>query len=110
MQLISGGVHQNMIDGLATRLQTLRKQNNLTQKQVAERIGASPSSISDYEVASREPSYEKLVKLSYLYSCSTDYLLGKSNQAPSPSLSTDGLTDEQIQLLSALIKTMKRND
>lgn len=99
-----------MIDGLATRLQTLRKQNNLTQKQVAERIGASPSSISDYEVASREPSYEKLVKLSYLYSCSTDYLLGKSSQAPSPSLSTDGLTDEQIQLLSALIKTMKRND
>lgn len=99
-----------MIDGLSTRLQALRKKNNLTQKQVAERIGASASAVSDYELASREPSYEKLVKLSYLYNCSTDYLLGKSDQAPTPSLNTDGLTDEQIQLLSALIKTMKRND
>lgn len=99
-----------MIDGLSSKLQTLRKQNKLTQKQVAERIGASSSAISDYEIGDREPSYEKLVKLSYLYDCSTDYLLGKSDHAPSPSLNTDGLTDEQIQLLSALIKTMKRND
>jgi transcriptional regulator with XRE-family HTH domain len=97
-----------MIDGLSTKLQTLRKQNKLTQKQVAQRIGASPTIISGYELGSREPSYEKLVKLASLYHCSTDYLLGVSNEAPIPSLPTDGLTAEQIGILSALINSMKR--
>ena len=43
----------------------------------------------------------------YLYKCSTDYLLGKSNDKPSVVLDTDGLTPEQIQALQTLIKTMK---
>ena len=47
------------------------------------------------------------VTLSYLYKCSTDYLLGKSNEKPPVVLDTDGLTAEQIQALQTLIKTMK---
>jgi transcriptional regulator with XRE-family HTH domain len=99
-----------MIDGLAAKLQDLRKQNKLTQKQVAEMIHASPTVISGYELGTREPSYEKLVKLAYLYHCSTDYLLGKSAESPHLYLDVDGLTDEQIMHLSALIKTMKRTE
>ena len=98
-----------MIYELSSKLRELRKQYNLTQKQVAERIGTSASVISGYEIGDREPSYEKLVRLSYLYNCSTDYLLGKSTTPPTRFLDASGLTDEQIQLLSSLIKTM-RND
>ena len=67
----------------------------------------SPSIVSGYETAERTPSTENLLALSYLYKCSTDYLLGKSNDKPPVVLDTDGLTPEQIQALQILIKTMK---
>ncbi|MFA9228678.1 MAG: helix-turn-helix domain-containing protein, partial [Agathobacter rectalis] len=68
-----------MIKNLAGRLKELRIQNKLTQKQVSELLGISPSIISGYETGERTPSAEILLSLSYLYKCSTDYLLGKSN-------------------------------
>lgn len=66
-----------MIKNLAGRLKELRIQNKLTQKQVSELLGISPSIISGYETGERTPSAEILLSLSYLYKCSTDYLLGK---------------------------------
>ena len=71
-----------MIKNLAGRLKELRIQNKLTQKQVSELLGISPSIISGYETGERTPSAEILLSLSYLYKCSTDYLLGKSNDMP----------------------------
>jgi transcriptional regulator with XRE-family HTH domain len=99
-----------MISDLSQRLKALRKAHNLTQREVGQRIGASPNIISSYENAERSPSFEKLVKLAYLYNCSTDYLLGKSSEIPHHFLDVQGLTDEQIRLLTALINTMKRSD
>jgi transcriptional regulator with XRE-family HTH domain len=96
-----------MISELSNKLRELRKANNLTQSEVGQRIDASPNIISSYENADRSPSLEKLVKLAYLYNCSTDYLLGKSSEIPHHYLDVQGLSEEQIQLLSALIETMK---
>lgn len=96
-----------MIKGLPERLKELRISNNLTQKAVAKKLNLSPSIISGYETGERSPSTEILLALSYLYHCSTDYLLGKPNNNSSIMLDTDGLTQEQIQALSALINTMK---
>lgn len=81
-----------MIKNLAGRLKELRIQNKLTQKQVSELLGISPSIISGYETGERTPSAEILLSLSYLYKCSTDYLLGKSNDMPTILLDTNGLT------------------
>lgn len=96
-----------MIKGLPERLKELRIANNLTQKAVSERLNLSTSIISGYETGERSPSTEILLALSYLYHCSTDYLLGKTDDKPSIVLDTDGLTQEQIQALSTLINTMK---
>lgn len=97
-----------MIKGLPERLKELRISNNLTQKAVSERLNLSTSIISGYETGERSPSTEILLALSYLYHCSTDYLLGKNTDRPSTVLNVDGLTREQIALLSSLIDTMKR--
>ena len=61
---------------LGIRLRELRKKQGLTQTQVAERLGVSKAVVSSYEVASRCPSYDILIKLATLYNVSTDYLLG----------------------------------
>ena len=96
-----------MIKGLPQKLKQLRLSHNYSQKEVADKLGISPSIVSGYETGERTPSTEVLLSLSYLYKCSTDYLLGKSNETPSIILNTDGLNKEQIQVLQSLIEVMK---
>lgn len=96
-----------MIKNLSVRLKELRMSQNLSQADVAKKLEISPSIISGYETGERTPSTENLLALSYLYKCSTDYLLGKSNDKPFVVLDTDGLTAEQVEVLQDLIKVMK---
>ena len=96
-----------MIKDLSTKLKELRMSHNLSQADVAKKLEISPSIVSGYETGERTPSTENLLALAYLYKCSTDYLLGKSNDKPPVVLDVDGLTPEQIHSLQALINTMK---
>lgn len=96
-----------MIKDLPMKLKELRLSHNLSQKDVADKLNVSPSIISGYETGERTPSISVLLSLSYLYKCSTDYLLGKSTDAPQVILDTNGLNTEQIHVLQSLIKVMK---
>lgn len=96
-----------MINGLSERLQKLRTEYGLSQKEVAYRIGVSSSVISGYETGERTPSAEVLLSLSYLYKCSTDYLLGKEKNCTYSLLDTKGLSNEQIRALQALIRSIQ---
>ncbi len=98
-----------MINGLPEKLKTLRVRHCLSQKDVASILDISPSIVSGYETGERTPSTENLLALSYLYKCSTDYLLGKEQNSPPLVLDTTGLNDGQILLLSELIKNMKHD-
>ncbi|MDO4867894.1 MAG: helix-turn-helix transcriptional regulator [Clostridia bacterium] len=99
-----------MIKGLPEKLKSLRLKYGLSQKQVSDRIGVSPSIISGYETGERTPSTEVLLSLSYLYRCSTDYLLGKKENNPKNTISTDGMTDRQINALRAFIDSIVSNE
>lgn len=96
-----------MIAGLSDRLKGLRDKYGLSQKQVAERLGVSPSIVSGYETGERTPSTEVLLALSRLYHVSTDYLLGRNLSAQKTLLDLDGLTDSQKAALLALVQAMK---
>lgn len=52
-----------MLENLGDKLKTLRVNNQLTRKQVAELIGVSVSTIGLYESNERLPSIPVLVKL-----------------------------------------------
>ena len=97
-----------MIKDLPEKLQKLRIKYGYSQKQVSEKLNISPSVVSSYETGERTPSTDVLLSLSYLYGCSTDYLLGKQSVAPTTVINVDGLTDKQIQILCELIETMKQ--
>ena len=96
-----------MINGLPEKLKALRIKNGFSQRNVAERLGISPSVVSGYETGERTPSVEILLALSYLYQCSTDYLLGRAPNSPVDTLSTEGLREDQIQAIAALIRIMR---
>ena len=64
-----------------TRIASEREKLGLTQAELAEKVNVSQKSISKYERGERRPTYETLTKMSELFGVSTDYLLGKSNEA-----------------------------
>ena len=97
-----------MIKGLNERLQTLRKQYNYSQKDVANALDVSPSIISGYETGERNPSLENLLALAYLYRCSTDYLLGKDKEVFFETIDTCGLTPLQIRRLAELVDSFRK--
>lgn len=92
-----------MVD-FGNRLKTLRKQHNLTQAQLASRLGLTKSVISAYETNLRMPSYDVLIVLSRIFKVTTDYLLGVE---PKDSLDMSGLSEDEIAALVHLIKAMK---
>lgn len=58
------------------RLKALREENGLTQKELADKLSLTPKAISFYELGSREPSGEVLIKMAHILHTTTDYLLG----------------------------------
>lgn len=90
---------------MGEKLRSLRIENRLTQKQVADRIGLAISAVSSYESGTRYPSYESLVKLSRMFHVSTDYLLGLTKKR---NIDVTGLNDAEIELLSQLVDKLRR--
>ena len=62
------------------KLRQLRKEKNLSQKQLAALIGVQNSIISFYEVGDRTPSPDVIKRLAVALHVSADYLLGIENQ------------------------------
>ncbi|WP_337803000.1 S24 family peptidase [Megasphaera sp.] len=60
------------------RLKMLREEKGLTQKDLAEKLSLTPKAISFYELGSREPSGDALIRMAHILGTTTDYLLGNS--------------------------------
>lgn len=60
-------------------LKKIRQDKNLTQEDLAKKLNISRSNIANYENDKNMPSVDILEKLSKIFDCSIDYLLGKSN-------------------------------
>lgn len=61
------------------RLQELRKEYGLNQKDFAKAIGYSQSQISQWETSVNEPTASALTKIADYFSVSVDYLLGRND-------------------------------
>lgn len=60
---------------LSEKIVELRKKMNWSQEELSEKLGVSRQSVSKWESAQSIPDMDKIVKLSSLFSVSTDYLL-----------------------------------
>lgn len=86
-------------------LKILRLKKNMTQAQLAQKLGVTKSVISAYETGLRLPSYDILIHISKIFNVTTDYLLGLENKR---EIDLSGLTEDEITALLALIKAMKK--
>lgn len=89
------------------KLKRLRIENNLTQKQLAERIGLATSAISSYESGNRYPTYDVMAKFARIFHVSTDYLIGVED---SRKLELTGLSEDSIELVAKLVEKLRETD
>lgn len=80
------------------KLLALRKANDLTQEQLAEKLDVSRQSVSKWESGQATPELEKIVALSTVFNVSTDYLL-KTSEINDLSVKTEMLEKQQQMML-----------
>ncbi len=91
---------------MGNKLRNLRNERNLSQAQLAKRIGVTSSTVALYETGDRLPSLPRLIALSRSLGVTTDYLLGVSKQKDC-FLDVTGLTQKQIESLEAIIENYR---
>lgn len=94
------------------RIKQLREENKWTQLELSKKMDCAMSSIAMYEKGDRKPSMEVLIKLSEIFNCSIDYLLGKSD-IKNPGKQIDDVLNEAMIGMSkeeyeALNETQKK--
>ena len=87
----------------AERLKTLRKQEKLTQVQIAEKLEISQQAYAAWERGVKKPTQENLVKIAQVLNVSIDYLVGNSEEKIDEldniellfRMNSTGLTDDE---------------
>lgn len=85
---------------LGEQIKNLRLSNNLSQVELAEKLGVTKQSVSNWENENIMPSIDMLIRIADFFSVSTDYLLGITEDH---FLKVKGLTESQIAHIQAII-------
>ncbi|MBQ2213056.1 MAG: helix-turn-helix transcriptional regulator [Erysipelotrichaceae bacterium] len=70
------------MESFGARLAELRRQHNLTQNDIADRLNISAQAVSNWENDLTSPDIDTLLKLADIFNISTDELLGKNKIEP----------------------------
>lgn len=93
---------------IGNRIKERRKELNLTQLDIKEKVGISSGNISDIERGNRLPAATTLVQLSDVLDCSIDYILtGKSPSGENFVFSSSG---ESFHKLLTLFFALSKED
>lgn len=73
---------------LGETIRSLRNTNDMTQKELADKLSISPSTIGMYEQNRREPDLDTLSKIANVFNVTIDYLVEteKSNETDLPNM------------------------
>ncbi|HCG59393.1 MAG TPA: hypothetical protein DEV97_05250 [Lachnospiraceae bacterium] len=83
---------------MGKRLRNLRTDRQLSQKELASRVGLSGQVISNLERGYTELTIEQASKLAQFFRVSTDYLLDSPSQA---AVDLHTLSDDELKLVKA---------
>ncbi len=81
---------------LADRLVTLRKEHNLSQEALAEKLGLSRQAVSKWERAEASPDTDNLIALAEIYGISLDALLGNDVDIEKTSENTEDKAEDTV--------------
>lgn len=86
---------------LGKRILELRLSFGWNQVQLAEKIGVTKQTVSNWENENIQPSIDMLIRLAKLFHASTDYLLGLSD---SQTINVEGLPITFVAHLTQIIE------
>ena len=89
---------------LSKKICELRSSFGWTQVQLAQKLGITKQTVSNWENDNIQPSIDMLVRLSKIFNVSTDYLLGLS---PTNYLNVDGLPTKFVAHIVEIIEDYK---
>lgn len=89
---------------LNQRIRLLRQARNMSQVELANRLGVTKQSVSNWENDNIQPSIEMLIRLSAIFSVSTDYMLGIESDE---YLNVSDLPKEVITHLRQIIEDLR---
>lgn len=65
---------------IGERIQYLREEKKLTQKELAKKLSMSTSSLASYEQNARKPSVDTVIELAKFFDVTSDYILELTNK------------------------------
>lgn len=86
------------------KLVMLRKQYNLSQEQVAEKLGVARQTISKWELGETTPEMDKLILISEIYNITLDELVKEENEV---KVVNDPNNTNSQKLAGMMIKILK---
>ncbi|MCI8356268.1 MAG: helix-turn-helix domain-containing protein [Lachnospiraceae bacterium] len=89
---------------LNENIKQLRLARNLSQVDLAKKLGVTKQSISNWENNNIQPSIDMLIRLSNYFSVSTDYMLGLEERK---FIEINGLTERQLAHIMAVINDIR---
>lgn len=86
------------------RVRELRLANNLNQVQLADALGVTKQSVSNWENDNILPSIDLLKRIALHFSCTTDYLLELEDEGERAFIEIEDLTVQQAAHIQRLIR------
>ena len=90
---------------LGERIRQLRIGRGVSQVELADVLGVTKQSVSNWENNNIQPSIDMLLKLAGYFSVSTDSLLGLDDRT---YLEVTGLSEEKLRHIQQIMEDMRR--
>ena len=93
------------------RIRFLRQSHELNQVQLAEKLGVTKQSVSNWENDNIVPSVDMLEKIADFFNVTTDYLLGRDHKdlESGTVLDVTGLTPRQVEHIRQVVDDLRES-
>ncbi|MBO5262448.1 MAG: helix-turn-helix transcriptional regulator [Clostridia bacterium] len=93
-----------MILNVADRIRYLREKNDMTQTDLANKLGISRSAVNSWEMSLSSPSITNIIEMSRIFNVTADYILSTSNKL---LIDISDLNNEEKGIVLKLIECLK---
>lgn len=93
-----------MILNVADRIRYLREKNEMTQTDLAKKLGISRSAVNFWEMSLSSPSINNVIEMSRIFNVTTDYILSTSDKL---FVDISELGNEEKQVILKLVECLK---
>lgn len=92
---------------LSDTLRCFRESAEITQKDLAIKLGVSESAYRSYELGDRKIPVDLLVKLAVIYNTSVDALIGNTKKDDKPAIVSGTFTADQTEKIQKYAELVK---